>query len=57
MRRMLGDIRMTKWDTIQLDVQDAYAYLDEEEVMEQEELEEELTEDDIQFLLEEMADM
>lgn len=28
---------MTKWDTIQEDVKDAYAYLDEEEVTEDEE--------------------
>lgn len=26
---------MTKWDTIQADVADAYAYLDEEEIYEQ----------------------
>jgi predicted DNA binding protein len=28
---------MTKWDTIQADVADQYAYLDEEEVIEDEE--------------------
>lgn len=28
---------MTKWDTIQEDVKDQYAYLDEEEVIEDEE--------------------
>ena len=28
---------MTKWDTIQADVADQYAYLDEEEVIEEDE--------------------
>jgi hypothetical protein len=47
----------SKWDTIQEDVADAYAYLDDE-VVEDEELEdEELTDEQVDALLAEMAEV
>jgi hypothetical protein len=48
----------SKWDTIQEDVADAYAYLDEEVDVEDEELEDvELTDEQVDALLAEMAEV
>ncbi len=49
----------SKWDTIQEDVADAYAYLDEEmETSEDEDfLDEDLTDEQVNALLSEMAEM
>lgn len=47
----------SKWDTIQEDVADAYAYLDEEVDVEDEDLEDELTDEQVDALLAEMADV
>ena len=46
---------MTKWDTIQLDVADAYAHLDDELELENEETEEEYFGHDI-ISLDELSD-
>jgi hypothetical protein len=46
----------SKWDTIQADVADQYAYLDEVDV-EDEELEDELTDEQVDALLAEMAEV
>jgi hypothetical protein len=48
---------ISKWDTIQEDVADAYAYLDEEVDVEDEELEDELTDEQVDALLAEMAEV
>jgi CBS-domain-containing membrane protein len=48
---------LSKWDTIQEDVADAYAYLDEEVDVEDEELEDELTDEQVDALLAEMAEV
>lgn len=48
---------MTKWDTIQFDVADQYVYLLEEEIEEKIDEEEDLTEEEIEFLLAEMANI
>jgi len=47
----------SKWDTIQEDVADAYAYLDEDVDVEDEELEDELTDEQVDALLAEMAEV
>ena len=47
----------SKWDTIQADVADQYAYLDEEVDVEDEELEDELTDEQVDALLAEMAEV
>jgi hypothetical protein len=47
----------SKWDTIQEDVADAYAYLDDEVDVEDEELEDELTDEQVDALLAEMAEV
>jgi len=48
----------SKWDTIQEDVADAYAYLDEEVDVEDEELEDvELTDEQVDALLAEMEEV
>jgi hypothetical protein len=46
---------MNKWDTIQADVADAYVHLDEEQVREELDLSEELTDEQVDTLLAEMA--
>jgi len=46
----------SKWDTIQEDVADQYAYLDEVDV-EDEELEDELTDEQVDALLAEMSEV
>ena len=48
---------ISKWDTIQEDVADAYAYLDEEVDVEDEDLEDELTDEQVDSLLAEMAEV
>jgi hypothetical protein len=48
---------ISKWDTIQEDVADQYAYLDEEVDVEDEELEDELTDEQVDALLAEMAEV
>jgi hypothetical protein len=48
---------LSKWDTIQEDVADQYAYLDEEVDVEDEELEDELTDEQVDALLAEMAEV
>jgi CBS-domain-containing membrane protein len=48
---------LSKWDTIQEDVADAYAYLDEDVDVEDEELEDELTDEQVDALLAEMAEV
>jgi CBS-domain-containing membrane protein len=48
---------ISKWETIQEDVADAYAYLDEEVDVEDEELEDELTDEQVDALLAEMAEV
>jgi len=48
---------VSKWETIQEDVADAYAYLDEEVEQEEEELEDELTDEQVNALLAEMAEV
>jgi CBS-domain-containing membrane protein len=48
---------ISKWDTIQEDVADAYAYLDEEVDVEDEDLEDELTDEQVDALLAEMAEV
>jgi CBS-domain-containing membrane protein len=48
---------LSKWDTIQEDVADAYTYLDEEVDVEDEELEDELTDEQVDALLAEMAEV
>lgn len=47
----------SKWDTIQEDVADAYAYLDEDVDVEDEDLEDELTDEQVDALLAEMAEV
>jgi gas vesicle protein len=47
----------SKWDTIQEDVADAYAYLDEDVDVEDEELEDELTDEQVDALLAEMSEV
>jgi gas vesicle protein len=47
----------SKWDTIQEDVADAYAYLDEEVEQDEDELEDELTDEQVDALLAEMAEV
>jgi len=48
---------LSKWDTIQEDVADQYAYLDEEVDVEDEELEDELTDEQVDALLAEMSEV
>jgi hypothetical protein len=49
---------ISKWDTIQEDVADQYAYLDEELDVEDEDLEDvELTDEQVDALLAEMAEV
>ena len=48
---------VSKWETIQEDVADAYAYLDEEVEQEEEELEDDLTDEQVNALLAEMAEV
>lgn len=49
---------ISKWDTIQEDVADQYAYLDEELDVEDEDLEDvELTDEQVEALLAEMAEV
>ena len=48
---------VSKWETIQEDVADAYAYLDEEVEQEEEDLEDELTDEQVNALLAEMAEV
>jgi hypothetical protein len=49
---------VSKWETIQEDVADQYAYLDEEVDVEDEELEDvELTDEQVDALLAEMAEV
>ena len=48
---------VSKWDTIQEDVADAYSYLDEEVEQDEEELEDELTDEQVDALLAEMAEV
>jgi len=47
----------SKWDTIQEDVADAYAYLDEEVEQDEDELEDELTDEQVDALLAEMSEV
>jgi hypothetical protein len=47
----------SKWDTIQADVADQYAYLDEEVEVDEDELEDELTDEQVDALLAEMAEV
>ena len=48
---------ISKWDTIQSDVADAYSYLDEELEVDEDELEDELTDEQVDALLAEMAEV
>ena len=48
---------ISKWETIQEDVADAYAYLDEEVEQDEDELEDELTDEQVDKLLAEMAEV
>ena len=48
---------VNKYESIQSDVADAYAYLDEEVDVEDEELEDELTDEQVDALLAEMAEV
>jgi len=48
---------ISKWDTIQEDVADQYAYLDEELELDEDELEDELTDEQVDALLAEMAEV
>jgi hypothetical protein len=47
----------SKWDTIQADVADQYIYLDEEVEVDEDELEDELTDEQVDALLAEMSEV
>jgi hypothetical protein len=48
---------ISKWETIQEDVADQYAYLDEEVEVDEDELEDELTDEQVDALLAEMSEV